>query len=62
MDESLIEKQNGNFGNTLLGAVLLKNLNKMNFSNNPKMPSPKPIFIVLLVIAILYLMLLFMPS
>ena len=29
MDESLIEKQNGNFANTVLGAVLLIKLEKM---------------------------------
>ena len=29
MDKSLIEKQNGNFANTLLGAVLLIKLEKM---------------------------------
>jgi len=35
MDESLIEKQNGNFANTVLGAVFLS-LISINLENNLK--------------------------
>ena len=41
MDESLIEKQNGNFANTVLGAVLLTNFENMIeiIKEQVKMPS-----------------------